>query len=411
WGGPNRGGAAGLAAVAGAAVWATVRAVADATAPEEGTWTLDELPERPSGGPVVAGGLVFVTVGIGSNGSLVAIDRRTGRRRWLADGVRGPLSATTLQLAVSGGVVYACGESEIRALGLADGRERWSVPSSDDPVPVLASGLLIAPEAGSSVRSEALVAYDAATGAKRWTFDAGEGMSAAPAVSGTLAYVTGNQGQVYALDTATGQARWRAALGSERLFTTGMTATPVVGGGVLCVTDDSGAVHALDPATGRRRWTSEETTGRGGVFGAAVSVAGPTVYLADAGGNLRALRLGDGKVAWRHAFRKSGNSPRWLLPLVTGGLAICFADDTLVALDAASGRIRWESPGHPGIFQRPVLAAGAVHFGSLRDLTSHDLATGRHLRTVSRDAASNVTAAGDVLYWNGEEAVHAAKAR
>jgi len=57
---------------------------------------------------------------------------------------------------------------------------------------------------------------------------------------------------VYALDAASGGARWSKAFAAKAPI----RARPVLVGDVLVVADSDGNVYGLDPATGEERWPS-----------------------------------------------------------------------------------------------------------------------------------------------------------
>ena len=73
---------------------------------------------------------------------------------------------------------------------------------------------------------------------QRPTTEAGAGSSLA--VAGGTVYVASGDGQVYALDAATGRPRWTYTTGSI------LYSSPAVAGGTVYVSDDNGTVYALD---------------------------------------------------------------------------------------------------------------------------------------------------------------------
>jgi outer membrane protein assembly factor BamB len=134
------------------------------------------------------------------------------------------------------------------------------------------------------------------------------------------------------------------------------------------------------------------------------------VYLTDDAGGLYALGTTDGAVRWKHAFSGKGHHAASLIPVTSGGTAFCFDDDTLVALDAATGAERWRAGDLPATYEFPVLAAGAVHFASLDAVMSFDPATGHVLRKRPAEMVESLTASGDNLYWRDSYKVYAGRA-
>jgi hypothetical protein len=73
--------------------------------------------------------------------------------------------------------------------------------------------------------------------------------------------------------------------------------------------------------------------------------------------------------------------------------------------------VRWQAGGLHASYERPVLAAGAVHLASLSAIVSFDPSTGRVLHRRPAEMVENLTAAADVLYWRDSTTVYAAKAK
>jgi outer membrane protein assembly factor BamB len=184
----------------------------------------------------------------------------------------------------------------------------------------------------------------------------------------------------------------------------------VLAGGILYVVTEGNLLYALDAATGDEKWKMTSLAGSGG-GPSAVSVSGDLVYLADARGGLSALGARDGKPRWQHHFSGKGFHAASLIPVVSGRNAFCFDNDTLFALDAAAGTVRWQAGGLKASYERPVLAAGAVHLASLSAIVSFDPATGRVLHRRPAEMAEKLSAFADVLYWRDFSTVYAAKAK
>jgi hypothetical protein len=81
-----------------------------------------------------------------------------------------------------------------------------------------------------------------------WRFKTGAEVSSSPAVIDGVVYIGSNDGNVYALDAATGKERWRFQTGGWVL------SSPAVVGGVVYIGSYDSYVYALDAATGKERW-------------------------------------------------------------------------------------------------------------------------------------------------------------
>ena len=191
----------------------------------------------------VAGGLVLATDSSCQSqsdydGTLKALDGRTGKVRWTAR-----LSTTIDFLVADHGVVVThgycgvCGDhqNEVVAFRIADGKRLWRRVDALLAGPVSAGGRVILTVAQRSV------AVDVATGATRWTAKtAWWARSSTPA--GDRFYATdGND--LAALAAATGRVLWRVAAGAGELAADGRRVFVAATG-----------ITAYDAGTGRRLW-------------------------------------------------------------------------------------------------------------------------------------------------------------
>ena len=136
-------------------------------------------------------------------------------------------------------------------------------PAVTPTAPVAAGGLLFLGGSDGAVR-----AYDAATGAVRWTAWTGGAIRYPPTIAGGRAFVGSGDGWAYAFEAATGRRLWRfrAAPVERKIAVYGalVSTWPVTGG--IVVHDgtaylaaginnfDGTHVYALDAASGRIKW-------------------------------------------------------------------------------------------------------------------------------------------------------------
>jgi outer membrane protein assembly factor BamB len=97
------------------------------------------------------------------------------------------------------------------------------------------------------------------------------------------------QGEVVALDLASGQVRWRDNAGG------GVLSPVATQGGLAVYTSTAGRVVACNAASGQRVWAYDA----GKPFFAGVALVGDTVYAADLRGVVHALQLTDGRPLWK----------------------------------------------------------------------------------------------------------------
>lgn len=131
------------------------------------------------------------------------------------------------------------------------------------------------------------------------------------------------QGEIVAVDLASGQIRWRNDVGGGIL-----SPVAVQGGSAVC-TSTAGKVLAFNCANGQRQWAYDA----GRPFFAGVAIAGDAVYAADLKSVVHALNLSDGQPRWRFdvAADRSVQTRSFVFgsPLVHGGdlyLATCNLD-------------------------------------------------------------------------------------
>ena len=228
-------------------------------------------------------------------------------------------------------------------------------------------------------------AWPAAGPTKVWQKSVGEGF-AGPVVAGDrviLFHRVKDEEVVEALDARTGNALWRyaykTAYRDDFGFDEGPRAVPVVANGRVYTFGAEGQLHALDAATGRRIW-SVDTTGRFGVrkgfFGAAGS---PLVedgrVIANVGGTdgakgagIVAFNAETGAVLWTATdHQASYSSP---VGATFGGRrhAVFFTRGGLVGLDPATGAILfqrpWRSRSASSVNAATPLVIGDVIFAS-----------------------------------------------
>lgn len=86
-----------------------------------------------------------------------------------------------------------------------------------------------------------VTALDAATGTARWERRTEGGIISAPAISGDAVYVGSTDGLVHGLDLATGEPRWRFDIGAWQ------ASSPAVSGNTLVVGAYDGSLYAFTP--------------------------------------------------------------------------------------------------------------------------------------------------------------------
>jgi outer membrane protein assembly factor BamB len=237
------------------------------------------------------------------------------------------------------------GGASLRGLASEGAPVRWALHMHGrlSARAVIGDGVVYAATARPGV-ANAVYALDAATGAARWrTVVAGAVSTGLAAVDGVV-YVAASLGSVYALDAGTGRVRWTTMVPVGRNYAkewSGAASAPVVGGGGVFVGGADGEVYALDAATGATRWHTAFGGGDGGV-GSVPAFADGRVFIATSDGRVAALDSATGALRWRHSVTEViAGSPH----LVDGYVFVrgsAGTDQNVYALDPATGEVRWQ---------------------------------------------------------------------
>ncbi len=228
--------------------------------------------------PAVSGGRVYVA---STDGKLYAIDQTTGAQAWQFAS-KGPIASSP---AVHGDLVYISSlDGNIYGIETATGKQRWvfatkgerrftapgihgAEPRTErmpDPFDVFLSSPTVVDNVvyiGSG--DQHVYALDAATGALRWRFAAGDVIHASPAVAGGLVYIGSWDRNLYALDAATGKERWRYTTGNDTVSYNqiGIASSAAVAGGLVFVGGRDGHFHVVDAKTGTLKWKHNNNGG------------------------------------------------------------------------------------------------------------------------------------------------------
>jgi len=233
-----------------------------------------------------------------------ARDLQTGTLRW-----EQPITCWYCGVAAAGRRVYVAGDlgedaSEAAALYALDartGKVVWTASSKADmsaTTPVLAGGRLfvrtqIASPGASSFEGTKMQieAFRASDGTYLWTASAGTSRGTIgafmPAANAALVVYPSAGGKLYAFDAATGATRWTMPF----VLSAVSGGTPAITNGIVWFRDSAnGRIVALDARNGRRLWTSKLLLARYEGQGSPVLAGGTLLLAAEQG--LVAYRVG-----------------------------------------------------------------------------------------------------------------------
>jgi outer membrane protein assembly factor BamB len=293
----------------------------------------------------------------------IAGDPHSDRWRW-----RSPKPAVLGTLTITGS-----DDGTIRALEPVATRERWrfraghyiesSAPTTSDGVvyacwnaDVMESGTLHAMPAWTGT----VHALAANTGAVLWTTRTGGAIRSSPVVADGCVYVGCLDLNLYCLDAASGEMRWR--FGSRYYqgeSPGGFMTTPIVRDGVVYATGEDEFVYALDATTGAVRWRLDTES----TFLSNPALSGETLVVATSLHGVLGLDAATGRERWRWSLGQSFRSPT----IADGVVYLTSVDrgtrasSAVHALDADTGielwrvttPLSWDLPPYPAILDEP----------------------------------------------------------
>ncbi len=247
-----------------------------------------EVSGSPSASPVSSSSEPFAS-------NLTAIDMKTQEPIWDEPLQLKEVSRTGVT--VDGDTAYVGdNRGNVYAVDVASGSLRWSAKTGGFLANPLASadGSVVAAVQGGRTTLARLVAFAEADGSQTWNVEIpGAALFAtSPAIGDGQVIVGMSDQSVRAFDLGDGSERWSARLNSPLFFTGSPALTP----DAVVVLDSFGQVYRLDPSSGERVWdfALNVSTPR-----TPVVVAGEHVLVATSTGQLVAIDLGSGRLAWK----------------------------------------------------------------------------------------------------------------
>ncbi len=269
----------------------------------------------------------------------------------------GPVSSTP---AVADGVVYAVSyDGKLHAVDAQTGHVRWKFSSGGerrfeakglhglqpknqtiaDPFDVFLSSPLLAQGAvffGSGDGN--LYAIDAATGAMRWKFATGDVVHSSPAYADGILYFGSWDSYFYAVDAATGKEKWRFHGGEDAEIhnQVGFQSSPAVANGVVYTGCRDAQLYALDAATGKQKWKFDNALSW---VIASPAVSDGKVFFATSDSSL--YHVVDAATG-QPILKQQDKSYMFSSPAIAGDVVLIgVLNGTLQARDLESGEILW----------------------------------------------------------------------
>jgi outer membrane protein assembly factor BamB len=300
--------------------------------------------------PVVANGRVYQFARQGEDEVLIALEAATGKQLWKTPGLpvayemnpaarghgKGPKSTPV----VAGGRVYTLGITGVlSAHDAKTGSLLWRKDFSKQyPVtsplygtamsPVVEGGLVIAHVGGHD--RGALTAFDAATGAVKWSFEPDGPAYSSPVVftsGGERHVVTFTQKELVAVSAANGKLLWK--LPAKTMYDTNSN-TPVVYQDTIIFSPEGKGIVAVRPSKQGEAWAAQEVwaNAENELYMNTPVLHGGTLYGLSARrkGQFFAVSAETGKTLWQSDGRAGENAAL----LNVGGTLLALTNDAVL---------------------------------------------------------------------------------
>jgi eukaryotic-like serine/threonine-protein kinase len=260
-------------------------------------------------------------------------------------------------------------------------------------------------------------------GTQRWKFKTGGRVASSPAVYEGSVFFGSYDGSIYSLDARTGTQRWKFASQGEHRFTAKhihgaepaaesmpdpfdfYLSSPAIDHGMVYIGSGDGNVYALDAASGALRWKFHT----GNVVHASPAVANDTVYIGSWDSYFYALNAKTGLERWRFKTGEDhviSNQVGIQSSAVVSGGVVYFGcrDSQLYALDAATGTKKWAFDNKGSwVISTPIVVGSTLYFITSDSGLFHavDAATGAALYSLDFHhwpTFSSPVVAGRMLY-------------
>jgi len=229
-----------------------------------------------------------------------------------------------------------------------------------------------------------LYALDVETGTPKWKFKTGTRVPSSPAVANGVVYFASYDGNFYAVDAANAQLKWKFPIGGERRFAAkhihgslpvGETmpdpfdfylSSPTIWNGAVYFGSGDGNIYALDAASGNLKWKFET----GNVVHASPAIADGTLFIGSWDSYFYAIDATTGKEKWRF---KTGVDPdmhnqegiQSSAAVADGVVYFGCRDSNFYAVDAATGKEKWKFNNNGSwVIGSPAVRDGKVYFAT-----------------------------------------------
>ena len=269
-------------------------------------------------------------------------------------------------------------------LDFQTGREIWKNPAGENIIlninffnsNTVADGTVYISNLSTNKNQAILTAIDLQTGREKWQFDVQVQSATSSnnyfyaisvAVANGVVYFGCNDGNLYAIDAASGDRLWYFRTTKNMYLS-----HPAVKDNIVCVCSSDGYLYAIDISTQQKLWKFEI----GGIslgYALVPVIANNKVYVVVNNKILYAIDLETGLESWNLTKEKISISQ----PAITDRF-VCLVDSNneLYALDPATGETIWtlSSENFPA-YGSPVIADNIIYLSGIGCLQAIDLET------------------------------------
>ena len=265
-------------------------------------------------------------------------------------------------------------DGSLRAFDLEDGRPGWRADiGATFSSPSIAGNLILL-----GTDSRELVAVDRNAGDVVWRLPLDGFAAGSPAVVGTRAFVTTSSdeprgrhdaratGSILAVDIPTQTIVWQEALPGPS------TQSVAAAGSTVVAPTDSGIAVAFDQATGSERWRVSTAVSMDTpvITGDTVLLAG--LDLEGTRGELFAVELETGRPRWHHRRPRGQTMFAPAVDAANGQVFVGCVDGEVVALRIADGTVAWAATVGQQVAASPALASGTLYVPTLGGIVTVD---------------------------------------
>lgn len=254
------------------------------------------------------------------------------------------------------GIIYLMSSNgRLAAIDSVTGATVWSFKPK--PATPLFSSVAVADSVVYVAQYKRLYALDAQTGEKLWKFKTKGLALPGPLVVGSTIYFCCFDNNLYAVNTDTGKKRWKLNIGDS-------DTPPVYDNGTVYVSSMDPASNqsfllALDSETGQEKWRIQRPAST--AWGNGIAISDGLLYIASNDGRLYAINTETRDVVWSY----QGGASAWSRPAIANGVVyIGNQDEYLHALNGSTGELLWKFKAEASVAADPIVAGGVVYFGA-----------------------------------------------